>query len=59
MRVLRWMGKTSNMIIDNDCNRGRGRDVIVKNNKIGLNLSEHLALDRVQWRKMIHVADPN
>ena len=52
------------MIIGNDNARGRGRpnltlDAVVKKDMIGLNLGEHLALDRAQWRKMIHIADPN
>ena len=52
------------MIIISDNIRGRGRpnvtlDVVVKKNMIELNLGEHLALDRAQWRKMIHVANPN
>ena len=52
------------MIIGNDNTRGRGRlkltlDVIVKNNLIEMNLSKYLALDRIQWRKMIYVADSN
>ena len=41
------------MIISSDNTRGRGRlkltlDVVVKNNIIGLNYSEHLAFDRAQ-----------
>ena len=52
------------MIIGSDSTKGRGTpkltlDVIVKKDMIGLNLSEHLAFDRAQWRKMIHVADLN
>ena len=47
-----------------DSTRGRGRpklilDVVVKNDMIGLNLSEHFALDGTKWHKRIHVADPN
>ena len=34
-------------------------DAVVKNDMIGLNLNEHLAVDRAQWRKRIHVAHPN
>ena len=34
-------------------------DAVVKNDMIGLNLSQHLALDRIQWCKRIHVVDPN
>ena len=34
-------------------------DVVVKKDMIKLNLSEHLDLDRAQWRKMIHLSDPN
>ena len=48
------------MIIDSDDTRGRCRskltlDVVVKNDMIGLNLSEHL---RAQRPKRIHVAGP-
>ena len=34
-------------------------DALVKNGVIGLNLNEHLTLDRAQCRKRIYVADPN
>ena len=34
-------------------------DAVVKNDIIGLNLSEHLTLDWAQCHKMIHVADSN
>ena len=52
------------MIIGTDDTRGRSRlkltlDAVVKNDMIKLNLSEHLALDRTQWRKKIHVVDPD
>ena len=52
------------MIIISDNIRERGRpnvtlDVLVKKNMIELNLGEYLALDRAQWSKMIHIADPN
>ena len=52
------------MITGSNDTRGRDRlkltlDAVIKNDMIGLNLSEHLALDRTQWRKMIHVADLN
>ena len=52
------------MIIGSDNTKGRGKPkltlyTVVKNDMIELNLGEHLALDRVQWRKRIHVADPN
>ena len=52
------------MIISNDNTRRRSRpnltlDVVVKNDMSGLNLNQYLALDRTQWRKKIHVADPN
>ena len=44
------------MIIGSDDTRGRDRqkltlDVAVKNDMIGLNLNEHMALDRGQWHK--------
>ena len=32
---------------------------IIKKDIIGLNLNEHLAFDRAQWSKRIHVIDPN
>ena len=43
--------RKSDMIISNDNTRGRGRlklilGAVVKNDMIGLNLSEHLALNR-------------
>ena len=43
--------RRSNMIIGNDSTRGRGKskltlDVVVKNDMIGLNPSEHLVFDR-------------
>ena len=46
--------RKSDMIIDSDITRGRGRvkltlDAVVKNDMIVLNLREHLALDRAQW----------
>ena len=52
------------MFIGNDSTKGMGRpnltlDVVVKKDISGLNLSQHLAIDRSQWRKRIHVADPN
>ena len=34
-------------------------EAVVKKDMLGLNLSEHLTLDRAQWCKMIHVADLN
>ena len=56
--------RRSDMIIGNDNTRMRGRskltlNAVVKNDMIELNLDEHLALDRTQWRKKIHVADFN
>ena len=56
--------RKNDMIISNDNTRGRSRpkltlDVVIKEDMIGLNLSEHLAPERAQWYKMIHVADPN
>ena len=52
------------IIIGSDNTRGRGRpmltlDVVVKNDMIRLNPSEHLVFDRAQWHKWIHVVDPN
>ena len=52
------------MIIGNDNTRWRDRpkltlDAVVKKDMIELNLGEHLAIDRAQWRKRIHVADSN
>ena len=53
-----------NIIIGSDDTRGRGRtkltfNAVVKNDRIGLNLNEHLALNRAQWRKRIRLANPN
>ena len=52
------------MIIDSDSTRGSSEskltlDTVVKNDIIKLNLGEHRALDRAQWRNMIHITDPN
>ena len=52
------------MIVFNDNTRERGRpkitlDAVVKEDMIGLNISEHLTSHRVQWSKRIDVADPN
>ena len=72
---LRWFGhicrrpidavvRRSDTFIGNDSTKGMGRpnltlDVVVKKDMSGLNLSQHLAIDRSQWRKRIYVADPN
>ena len=71
---LRWFGhiqrkpldapvRKSDLLIIHDNARGRGRPKltwieIIKNNIISCNLSVSLALDRSEWRKQIHVADP-
>ena len=45
--------RRSDMIIDNDSTRaGRPKlETVVKKDMLGLNLSEHLDLDRGQWHK--------
>ena len=52
------------MIIGSDDTKGRGKpklklNAVVKNDMIGLNLSEYLNLDKAQQCKRIHVADPS
>ena len=44
-------------------NRGRGRprlkwESIVNRDMTLLNLTQQMALDRTEWRRRIHVADP-
>ncbi|MDR5650629.1 hypothetical protein QKW61_013705, partial [Staphylococcus nepalensis] len=34
-------------------------DVVLRKDVILVNLSKQAAVDRVQWKKRIHVADPN
>ena len=53
-----------NMIIDNNNTRGRSSpnltlDAVIKKDILGLNLSQHLAHNKAQWLKMIHIVDPN
>lgn len=71
---LRWFGHVkcrplgtpvmkSNNITTNGNARGRGRSKLtwpktIKNDLIACSLSDDLALDRLEWRKRIHVADP-
>ena len=72
--ILRWFGRIcyrptdavvrkSDTIIGSDNTRERDRpkvfDAVVKMDMIELNIGEHLTFDRVQWHKMIHVANPN
>ena len=54
----------SDMVIGNDSTWGKSRpkltlDAVVKKDMMGLNSSDHLALDRAYLHKMIHVAEPN
>ena len=54
------VARISNIIIGIDNTKGRGRaklifNAVVKYEMIGLNLNEHLALDRTQWRKKIEM----
>lgn len=72
---LRWFGhvqrrpvdapvrKSDRIVVPGD-GRGRGRpkltwESVVKHDMNIFNLSEHIALDRAEWRKRIHTADPN
>ena len=52
------------MIIGNDNSRENSRsnltlDVAVKNDIFGLNLNQHLTIDKTQWFKMIYIANSN
>ena len=72
---LRWFGhvyrrptdavvkKSDNIIVEGHT-RGRGRPkltlkAVVRKDLRALNITEHEALDRAQWKNRIHVADPN
>ena len=52
------------MIIGNDSNSGTERPnltlhVVIKNYMFGFNLSSHLAFDKIQWHKKIHIINFN
>ncbi|KAI8572176.1 hypothetical protein RHMOL_Rhmol01G0177900 [Rhododendron molle] len=71
---LRWFGhvyhrpedaavkRADRIVLDSNAT-GRGRlkltlDAVVRKDMSVLGLCERVAIDRAQWRKMIHVADP-